>query len=105
MLQDSFDGLLPRQGAAPRLLPSPERMFSDGEVALLDKDARGYLLSLVAGNQLTRLQMELIVNYVSFFWTAPVGVRDLEDLLDQVVFGMEPADPEQPDPWSGPSLH
>ncbi len=105
MLQDSFDDVRPRQGT-PRQARRPiERLFSDGEVVLLDRDARGYLLSLVAAEQLSRLQMELIVNYVTFFWSAPVGLHDLEDLLDQVVFGMEPADPDQPDPWSGPSLH
>jgi len=105
MLQDSFTDVVPTRPTTRIAPPSRERLFSDGEVVLLDRDARGYLLSLVSAGQITRLQMELIVNYVSFFWSAPVGVGDLEDLLDQVVFGMEPADPDMPDPWSGPSLH
>ena len=105
MLQDSFTDTVPTGNASLCAPPSPERMFSDGESALLDRDARGYLLSLLSAGQITRLQMELIVNYVSFFWSAPVGVGDLVDLLDQVIFGMEPADPDLPDPWSGPSLH
>ena len=105
MLQDSFDDPQLRTATPRKSRRLLERQFSHGEETQLDRDARGYLLSLVASGQLTRLQMELIVNYVTFFWSAPVGVHDLEDLLDQVVFGMEPADPDLPDPWSGPRLH
>ncbi len=49
--------------------------------------------------------MELILHYVLLFWTAPVGVRDLEDLLDQVVFGMMPEDLEMLDPWESSREH
>ena len=106
MLQDSFE-VKPAPGAASWRRPS-ERLFSDREETVMTRSARGYLLSLVRDGQLNRLQMELIVHYVSFFWDAPVGVRDVEILLDQVVFGQDPVDhvdPDAPESWPGQSRH
>lgn len=101
MLQDSFAGDAPWRGESPGRV----RHFTDREQALLTPAARGYLLSLVRSRQLGRVPMELIIQYVSLFWDAPVDIGDLEDLLDQVVFGFPPEDLDDPGAWSGRRHH
>lgn len=105
LIQASFNDVPPPVRPAVPVAVRGERVFSEGEEAVLTSAARGYLLALVAGGQIDRTQMDLIVHYVSLFWSAPVDVRDLESLLDQVVFGLAPEDPEEPGPWSVTSVH
>jgi len=105
MLQDSFEH---DPGDRERFRSREAvavRHFSAHEEDLLTPAARGYLLSLARSRQLGRVPMELIIQYVSLFWEAPVDIGDLEDLLDQVVFGLPPEDLDDPSAWSGRRCH
>lgn len=101
LLQDSFEGEDPRSFEPAGAV----RHFSAREQELLTPAARGYLLSLARSRQLGRVPMELIIQYVTLFWEAPVDIGDLEDLLDQVVFGLPPEDLEDPRAWPGRRHH
>lgn len=101
LLQDSIEGDAPR----PYEPAGGVRHFSAREQDLLTPAARGYLLSLARSRLLGRVPMELIIQYVSLFWDAPVDIGDLEDLLDQVVFGLPPEDLDDPQAWSGRRHH
>lgn len=106
MLQDSFErDSFDRADARPRETEAGLRHFSAREQELLTPAARGYLLNLTRSRQLGRVPMELIIQYVSLFWEAPVDIGDLEDLLDQVVFGLPPADLDDPAAWTGRRRH
>ena len=61
LLQDSFEDSL---GQSHAVVPQHgQRHFSANEQSSLSLAARGYLLSLVRSKQISREQMELIIQY------------------------------------------
>jgi len=103
LLQDSFDNAPDEMTGLKPL--SGHRHFSPVEQTSLTPEARGYLLSLVRSEQITRDQMELMIQYVSLYWDVPVGITDVSDLLDQVVFGFLPEDLDEGHSWYGHRKH
>ncbi len=103
LLQDSFEDSLGQQPMA--VSQAGQRHFSTNEQSSLSLAARGYLLSLFRSKQISREQLELIIQYVSLYWDAPVSTADVEDLLDQVVFGFTPEDMDEDYLWVGHRKH
>ena len=103
MLQDSFEDSLGQQSVTTP--HAGQRHFSPNEQSSLSLAARGYLLSLFRSKQISREQLELIIQYVSLYWDAPVSTADVEDLLDQVVFGFTPEDIDDDYLWVGHRKH
>jgi uncharacterized protein Smg (DUF494 family) len=63
-----------------------DRHFDDSEQEALSADARGYLLDLYRQQQISRLQMELIIHYAVTFQREPMTRADLVMLMDLLLF-------------------
>ncbi len=79
-------------GAWPREFmpdaPSPEtfRIFGEADREALSADAIGYLIELSNGGEISRLQLEALIQYASFIAVRPLERADLEPVLEQVLF-------------------
>jgi uncharacterized protein Smg (DUF494 family) len=68
--------------------PSAEtfRIFGDADREALTADAIGFLLELANAGQISRLQMEALIQYASFIAVRPLERADLEPVIEQVLF-------------------
>jgi uncharacterized protein Smg (DUF494 family) len=62
------------------------RHFCEQERQFLTPPAFGYLLDLCQAGQITRQQMEFLIQYASLVSIAPLERQDIEHLVDQVFF-------------------
>ena len=68
--------------------PSAEtfRVFGDHDGEALTPEALGFLIELLNGGQITRLQLEALIQYASFIAVRPLERDDLEPVIEQVLF-------------------
>jgi uncharacterized protein Smg (DUF494 family) len=81
------------------------RCYAGPESEALEPEAFGYLLRLVAADQLSRAQMEHLLNNAGLIASAPLGRGDLDILLEQVVFGPVTPSTGLPGEPGHPTLH
>jgi uncharacterized protein Smg (DUF494 family) len=67
--------------------PSGVRCYGDPDRQALEPAAFGYLLRLVKAGQLSRGQMEQLLQHAGLVAATPLDNRELDVLIDQVVFG------------------
>ena len=79
-------------GSWPRELlpdaPSAEtyRIFGEADNETLTPNALGFLIELVNDRQISRMQMEALIQYASFIAVRPLEREDLEPVIEQVLF-------------------
>ncbi len=73
--------------------PSPGafRYFGLHDVQHLSGASLGYILRLLQAQQITRAQLESLVQYASYLAVRPIEPEDLDSILEQVIF--RPAQP------------
>lgn len=89
-LEDQWQG--PQQSSWKKE-PMPEspsdgafRHFGSMEWDYLSPQGMGYLIELLNSGQITRVQLEALVQYSSFIAIKPLDPYDLETVLEQVLF-------------------
>ena len=63
------------------------RCYEGPDRQALEPGAFGYLLQLVAAGQLSRGQMEQLLHHAGLVAATPLDKRELDVLIDQIVFG------------------
>ena len=68
--------------------PSPGafRVFGDPEHEYLTPGALGFLIQLLNAGQISRMQMEALMQYSAFIAIRPLERDDLETVIEQVLF-------------------
>lgn len=68
--------------------PSPRgwRHFGDLDREYISMDGIGFLLELVHDRQISRLEMEALLQYAAYMAIAPLDRYDLETVIEQVLF-------------------
>jgi uncharacterized protein Smg (DUF494 family) len=77
------------------------RLFSENERDFLTPPAFGYLLDLCQEGHISRHQMESLIHHASMVSDMPLERREIDRLLDQVLFAFPEHDPLNP-PVDGP---
>ncbi len=94
-LEDMWQNSGKRDWNSDPLPESPSRgafrHFSRTEWDYLSPQGMGYLIKLLDSGQISRVQMEALVQYSSFIAIKPLDPYDLETVLEQVLF--RPAEP------------
>lgn len=62
------------------------RYFGDSDREYITHDGIGFLLELLHGGQISRLQMEALLQYSSYIALTPLDRIDLETVIEQVLF-------------------
>jgi uncharacterized protein Smg (DUF494 family) len=65
------------------------RVFGDSDQEYITSEGIGYLIQLVNAGQITRAQMEALLQYSSFIALKPMTSYDLETVIEQVLFRSE----------------
>ncbi len=74
------------------------RHFGSEDAAHLSGASLGYLLRLLQTQQISRAQLEALVQYASYLSVRPIEPEDLDSILEQVIFR-----PDQPRMTGGAS--
>jgi len=85
--------MLPNDQPAWRREPAPDspsdkafRFFGEDDARYLTPEGMGFLLSLVNNQQINRAQLEALLAYASYVAFQPMGIYDLEPIIEQVLF-------------------
>ena len=62
------------------------RVFGEPENEYLTPGALGFLIELLNGGQINRMQMEALMQYAAFIAIRPLERDDLETVIEQVLF-------------------
>ncbi len=86
--QWQLDDLPPWPASAQPEAPSAGtfRHFSLDDANHLSGASLGYILRLLQAGQISRIQMESLVQYASYLAVRPIEPEDLDSILEQVIF-------------------
>ena len=62
------------------------RFFGDDDARYLTPEGQGYLMALLNSQQISRVQLEALLAYASHVAFRPMGIYDLEPIIEQVLF-------------------
>ncbi len=62
------------------------RFFGENDARYLTPAGMGFLLDLLNSDQITRVQFEAVLAYASYVAFRPMGIYDLEPIIEQVIF-------------------
>ncbi len=65
------------------------RVFSEADQDYISADGIGYLIRMVNSGQISKAQMEAMLQYSSFIALKPLTSYDLETVIEQVLFRAE----------------
>ncbi len=65
------------------------RIFGESDQDYISPEGMGFLIQLVENEQISRAQMEALLQYSSFIAIKPMTTYDLETVIEQVLFRAE----------------
>lgn len=77
---------LPREPVPEAPSSQAFRVFNDADWGYVSADAVGFLVEMQNAGQITRAQMEALLQYASYIAIKPLEREDLETVIEQVLF-------------------